>query len=60
MKALPERKGKAPSVLKQEIKDMSLNESPSGKEGKIPHPSVWDEVLICLNESPSGKEGKNA
>ena len=35
MKALPKRKGNAPSVLKQEIKDLSLNESPSEKEGKF-------------------------
>ena len=37
---------------------MSLNESPSEKEGKYPRQSPSLSVLWRLNESPSEKEGK--
>ncbi len=57
MKALPERKGNS---IAENIGAgwFSLNESPSGKEGKYHHSPSPTTPAPCLNESPSGKEGK--
>ena len=37
---------------------MSLNESPSEKEGKFSRPQAAQLDSVRLNESPSEKEGK--
>ena len=37
---------------------MTLNESPSEKEGKYRHPKKRTIDMSALNESPSEKEGK--
>ena len=39
---------------------VSLNESPSQKEGKSKYPSLDTTTPMGLNESPSQKEGKSA
>ena len=57
MKALPKRKGNT-LFLSHLLHHISLNESPSEKEGKF-LPLIHLESLIKrLNESPSEKEGK--
>ena len=38
--------------------DVSLNESPSQKEGKFNSSALLVCLSECLNESPSQKEGK--
>ncbi len=59
MKALPKRKGNFINLSRSNTGTLSLNESPSEKEGKYgllfteDHAEAW-----CLNESPSEKEGK--
>ena len=57
MKVPPKRKGN-PNGLAAWIADISLNESPSEKEGKCsPRVGTLCDV-VSLNESPSEKEGK--
>ena len=58
MKVPPKRKGNSADSARRGTV-ISLNESPSEKEGKF-RPSVVCEVSVTtLNESPSEKEGKS-
>ena len=59
MKALPKRKGNAVKGFPFRGRFISLNESPSEKEGKFRRRvSAATPPPRCLNESPSEKEGK--
>ena len=58
MKVPPKRKGNLAAGLRLQTLGLSLNESPSEKEGKSScRPSPW-HGRSSLNESPSEKEGK--
>ena len=60
MKALPKRKGNAVKGFPFRGRFISLNESPSEKEGKFRRRvSAATPPPRCLNESPSEKEGKS-
>ena len=59
MKVLPKRKGNLELFTIQRLNSVSLNESPSKKEGKsVTCGGVFLCLLKGLNESPSKKEGK--
>ena len=59
MKVPPKRKGNPGAAGKAEMKALSLNESPSEKEGKCQSLGLsLCTVHESLNESPSEKEGK--
>ena len=60
MKVPPKRKGNLRWLVRACSANLTLNESPSKKEGKYSsHPAVGGS-LETLNESPSEKEGKFA
>ena len=59
MKALPKRKGNSNDFIWLNNGELSLNESPSQKEGKSLLAGVGIRVPLGLNESPSQKEGKS-
>ena len=61
MKALPKRKGNLRWLVRACSANLTLNESPSEKEGKL-RQGAADIMLLALgplNESPSEKEGKS-
>ena len=58
MKALPKRKGNSACATAFSWVQLSLNESPSKKEGKFAGARFVLAQLHRLNESPSKKEGK--
>ena len=59
MKALPRRKGNLRWLVRACSANLTLNESPSEKEGKLPGAAGKAEMnALSLNESPSEKEGK--
>ena len=57
MKVPPKRKGNPQKKLTIIVKTLTLNESPSEKEGKS-GAGADGEAFFTLNESPSEKEGK--
>ena len=57
MKVPPKRKGNA-SLTLDSLKNTTLNESPSEKEGKSGFGKTTTIFEVTLNESPSEKEGK--
>ena len=59
MKALPKRKGNA-CAGNTSTNFISLNESPSEKEGKYGGNAAKRRANRGLNESPSEKEGKSS
>ena len=58
MKVPPKRKGNLKDFLEMLILSLSLNESPSEKEGKYFFSRPGHGKIFTLNESPSEKEGK--
>ena len=60
MKAPPKRKGNLRWLVRACSANLTLNESPSEKEGKSAFALIgMGSVLTSLNESPSKKEGKS-
>ena len=59
MKVPPKRKGNAVVLWVVWGILLTLNESPSEKEGKLERRLSDPEPYISLNESPSEKEGKS-
>ena len=57
MKVPPKRKGNH-ACSRAVLLPISLNESPSEKEGKSSVEDIVAGVVSALNESPSEKEGK--
>ena len=58
MKVPPKRKGNLETKGRKEHENLSLNESPSEKEGKSGTFAASIVMTTRLNESPSEKEGK--
>ena len=58
MKVPPKRKGNVQAIVPIVQGALSLNESPSEKEGKSRGISRYQGRTWGLNESPSEKEGK--
>ena len=58
MKAPPKRKGNLRWLVRACSANLTLNESPSEKEGKFPGNRLPSLKSQGLNESPSEKEGK--
>ena len=58
MKALPRRKGNLRWLVRACSAKLTLNESPSEKEGKFGLCLYFMAGIAALNESPSEKEGK--
>ena len=59
MKVPPKRKGNPHPETHSRTDHLSLNESPSEKEGKYPASITRTGWAFSLNESPSEKEGKS-
>ena len=59
MKAPPKRKGNLRWLVRACSANLTLNESPSEKEGKSEKCRLGRAILDTLNESPSEKEGKS-
>ena len=59
MKVPPKRKGNLRWLVRACSANLTLNESPSEKEGKYERHSDMPPLRGTLNESPSEKEGKS-